>query len=103
MTSKNIIWKIDKLIQDYLGLKNDPTTPISVKLTDTDLSIINNTAFKRHTFQLSWQQFCHLDIKQLNKTKKKQLGQAVGKTIAKKLTISFDNPTYRKEKSNAGK
>lgn len=94
----NFIGKLDKLFCTYLGFKKQVATPNSVKIFGNELIITITESYKRHFQALKWDNFSSGTLNQLDEPKKKNLGIAMGKAIAKNLTISFDNISIQSDK-----
>lgn len=86
--------KIDKILLSYLGIENELTHPIYVKSISNKIYISNHTSFKRHKIKESWEDF---SLKNIEAIESKQLGIAIGKSIAKNLIIKFDSTDFNRE------
>ncbi|MDF1654829.1 MAG: hypothetical protein P1U34_06910 [Coxiellaceae bacterium] len=100
MSTKGIFWIVDKLLCRYLGLKEESVVATSIDFVNNKISINSNTPYKRHNLKLSWQYFSQLEINKKNKPNQERLGLALGNTIAKNLTVSFEEPTYTNGNDN---
>lgn len=87
----NVLKKLDKIFCAYIGLDNQAVTPNSVKIHGNKLTVTSTESYKRHFHASKWDTFSSATLTQLDEPKKKNLGVAMGKAIAKNLTISFEN------------
>ena len=82
--------KMDQLICSYLGLGKKVVTPSSVQLFAGKLVISSTMPFKRHAINETWDEFNLQGMSQVTHDDLEKLGVAIGKALAKKLTISFE-------------
>lgn len=88
---KEIFLKLDKLICKYFGLQAERVKPGCVKLANDQLIISSTSSFKRHLHRQNWDNFNFSSFNEMSETDKEKLGIIAGRTIAKKLTISFQD------------
>lgn len=98
---KKILNILDKFICSYIGIRTEKTTPICFKRIDNCFLISKTESFKRHLYVKKMEDFFTTDLKEMSRIDKKKLGLAIGKTIAKNLTISFDEIIITRESSSA--
>lgn len=79
------------------GSQEQVVTPNSVKILGNELIVTITESYKRHFQALKWDCFSSVTLNQLDEPKKINLGIAMGKAIAKNLTISFDNISIQSE------
>lgn len=91
-----VLSKIDKIICFYLGLEQEEIRPISAQVIGGQLMVANTTSFKRHIMNDRWNNFSLFGIKQTNQENREKLGLAVGKAIAKKLAVSFEETQMKR-------
>jgi len=87
---------VDNFVRKYLGLNRQNTTPSIVNYNKNKLTIISTESYKRHTHSNDINDFISCKLDNLNESNKLKLGSALGKAIAKNLTISFENITVKK-------
>ncbi len=85
-----ILNKIDKAICSYIGIQNETTSPQKVKLIKDKIFITNTVSYKRHYIEETWDDFKKIGLKQITPTNNQKLCSAMGKVIAKKLVLSFE-------------
>jgi hypothetical protein len=88
--SNKLFDKIEKAIKIYIGLKKPKAYPIKIKKTKNSVCIVNTTPFKRHLETQAWKSFNDDEFHKLNDKSKIILGNALGKSIATNLIVSFD-------------
>lgn len=90
MSVKKILRKIDTILCAYLGLERESIQPTTVKIVDKKLFIVHQSSFKRHNAHEPWDCFSLVGMKHMHPIDQQKLGIAVGKAIAKKLIVSFE-------------
>ncbi len=93
MSIKKLLTKIDHLICLYLGLKKEEFSPETVQIQNNQLIITSTSSFKRHGVKESWDEFHAGRIDRLKAHHREKLGIAIGKVLAKKLSVSFEKTT----------
>ena len=90
--AQEIFTAIDKIIVSYIGLSSekDSLRALQVENTGGDIVIRGTRTNKRHMMVDNISSFLDENSDEMNKKQKDQLGQAVGKSIAPDLTISFN-------------
>jgi hypothetical protein len=81
---------LDNLLCNYIGLQEEVSNPILVKNSKGELTITYTETFKRHYKKSSWENFQMFELDKLPQEKKKKLGMAIGKSLAKKFIVSFE-------------
>lgn len=88
-----LFYVLDLIICRYLGLKNEHSRPVAVELIDSEIVIINNEPFRRHSRNVRWDIYLLSGFPKTSAIDKQKLGIAVGKALATNLIISFDETT----------
>ncbi len=87
---------IDDFFCKYLALSKQDVTPSLLKVHGNKITVISTESFKRHSYSKSVNEFITNKIDELDENNKKKFGSAIGKVIAKNLTISFENISIKK-------
>ncbi|MGE3920967.1 MAG: hypothetical protein AB7F64_08600 [Gammaproteobacteria bacterium] len=94
---KNILKKIDLILQLYFGLEDEESRPMNVEIANEKLMITTTNSFKRHKIKKSWEHFSSINAKRMNSEPQEKLGLAIGQAIAEELVIKFDDPKIKEE------
>lgn len=89
---KILLESIDRLLCGYLGIKAEKTCLNTTLMNNKTLMVTHTLSFKRHLLKESWTEFNKFSIRHVNSTDREKLGLAMGKTVAKNLVISFEEP-----------
>jgi len=94
---KNVFKKLDRLVCQYLGLNEKQVRPDVIEVVNGQIVISSTESYKRHAHKQGWEEFKVSELQQISQTDREKLGVAMGKVIAKKLIISFDEPRVIRE------
>lgn len=92
----NFLKFIDHFFCKYIGVHEQELTPVRLKINHKKIYIVSTESFKRHSYSKNINEFISNGLSGLSGDKKIQLGSAVGKAIAKNLTVSFENIEIKK-------
>jgi hypothetical protein len=90
MFPKGLLEKIDSVLCVYLGIETEKVHLNSTHRHKKELAITHTLSFKRHLLKESWAEFSSFSMKQASTEDCEKLGLAMGKAIAKKLVVSFE-------------
>lgn len=89
---------IDKGICILLGLNRDvKTSPNLVRFSKGRLFISSTESYKRTPLIVDWETYRKQDLPYITSQDRLKLGAAIGESLAKDLTVSFEEPLINKE------
>lgn len=88
---------INDFLCKYLGLSAQEVTPVLLKSRGDKMIVISTESFKRHSYTKNVFEFISNKTEDLDKCNKAKFGSALGKSMAKNLTISFENASIKEE------
>lgn len=80
---------IDAFICGCIGLDSEESKPNRISQVNGRLLISNTEPYKRHLYVQKVEDFLRTDLERLSNENKGMLGVAMGRSMAKNLTISF--------------
>lgn len=98
---KNLFLKLDELVCKYLGLNGKRVRPDAIEIVNGEMVISSTESYKRHTHKQGWEEFKVAELREISQSDREKLGVAMGKVIAKKLVVSFDEPQVMREDRDA--
>ena len=91
----SILKVLDKLLCNFFGIERQEIHPEFLLVSDKhEIQIKYTESYKRHLFRNA---LSKIDIGKINKSDKKDLGYALGGSIAENLNIVFEVPKIRRK------
>lgn len=92
--------RLDNYFCHYLGIHKEKIRLHSLCMKNNSVMITCAIPFKRHVFKQSWNNFNFKDFIKSDSKINDKIGLAAGKTIAKGLTISFEEVKVDSQKTD---